>query len=131
MKKIILFLCLFSSNANALTGYTTTQIFDLTNPAGANQFSAVQDISGRNGYSIHCALTSTLQMTATIFASNQKITDPSQTQVFTSLSGTTQVITNSGYMYDVTITNVGYVKLQIGTFSGTGTAKCYFTTKDI
>lgn len=131
MKKIILLLFLLSSTAHALTGYSTTQIINLTNPSGANQFSAVQDISERNGYSIHCALTGTLQMTTTIYASNQKITDPSQTQVFTVLSGTTQVVTNTGLMYDVAITNVGYVKLQVGTFSGAGTAKCYFTTKDL
>ncbi len=122
-----MFICL---KANALVGSTTVQLFDLTNPSGADQFSLVQDVSERNGYSIHCDVTSTLQLTTSIYASDQKITSPTQTQAFTQLTGTTQVITNTGFMYDVVKSNVGYVKLKIGTFSGTGTLKCYLTAKD-
>lgn len=131
MKYLLLLTLLFSFNANALVGSSTKQIFDLTNPSGADLESAVQDVSERNGYSIHCDLTGTLQLTSSIYVSNQKIIDPTVTQKFTLMSGSTLVVTTAGIMYDVTISNVGYVKLKLGTFSGLGTAKCYITTKDI
>lgn len=131
MKFIFLIpLLLFSLSANALIGSKTTTIIDVTNPVGADIDAPVQDVSERGGYSIHCALSGTLQMTGSIYLSNQKVLG-TETQEFTLMSGTTQVITTAGVMYDVVITNAGYVKFRIGTFSGAGTAKCYLTTKDI
>ncbi len=128
---ILLFLLLLNPiQAYALIGTTTTQIFDLTNPSGADIDSPVVDVSERAGYSIHCAITGALEMTASIYVSNQKIISPAQTQVFTLLSDTTLVINSDGFMWDVVKSKVGYVKLRIGTFSGTGTLKCYLTAKD-
>lgn len=131
MKHILsLAILLFSLDAYALIGSKTTTIIDVTNPVGVDIDAPVQDVSERGGYSIHCALTGTLQMTGSIYLSNQKVLG-TETQEFTIMSGTTQVITTAGIMYDVVISNASYVKFRIGTFSGAGTAKCYLTTKDI
>ena len=128
--KTILLLLLFGLNANAQLANYTVKIFDLTNPSGADQFSKVQDITTKGGYSIQCIVTGTLSFTGTILVSNQNDVKP-VLQQFVSVSGTAQTINNTGYMYDIVQSNVGWVKLKIGTFTGTGTAKCYFTAKDI
>lgn len=127
---IFLPLLLITLNANALIGSYNVKIIDVTNPAGADIDSPVQDVSERGGYSIHCDLTGSLQLTGELYVSNQKVIAPAA-QAFTNLSGTSTVIDNAGFMYDIVISNVSYVKLRIGTFSGAGTAKCYLTTKDI
>ena len=128
--KTILLLLFFGLNANAQLANYTVKIFDLTNPSGADQTSPVQDITTKGGYSIQCILTGTLTFTGNILVSNQNDVKPALQQ-FVLVSGTTQIINNTGYMYDVVQSNVGYVELKIGTFTGTGTAKCYFTAKDI
>ena len=128
--KTILLLLLFGLNANAQLANYTVKIFDLTNPSGADQFSKVQDITTKGGYSIQCIVTGTLSFTGTILVSNQNDVKP-VLQQFVSVSGTAQTINNTGYMYDIVQSNVGWVKLKIGTFTGTGTAKCYFTAKHI
>jgi hypothetical protein len=131
MKKLMLLATLlFSMNANALIGSNTVKIIDVTNPVGADIEAPIQDVSERGGYSIHCILTGSLQLTGSIYLSNQPPAPPAS-QTFTLLSGSDQVIDNNGLLYDVVITNAGYVKFTIGTFSGVGTAKCYITTKDI
>jgi hypothetical protein len=128
--KILLPLLLLSMDAQALVGSYNVKILDLTNPVGADVDSSIEDVSERGGYSIHCDLTGTLQMTGTIYASNQKVVAPA-TRAFTSISGSTQAMTVAGFIYDVPISNASYIKLKVGTFVGAGTAKCYLTTKDI
>lgn len=123
-------LLLFALDASALIGSYNVKILDVTNPVGADLESSVQDVSERGGYSIHCDLSGTLTLEGSIYASNHKVVAPA-TQSFTLLSGTTAAMDNTGFIYDVPISNVSYVKLVIGTFAGAGTVKCYLTTKDI
>jgi len=132
MKNLILALVLLlSGNAHALIGTTNYQLFDLTSPSGANIDSAVIDVSQRAGYSIYCDLTGSMQFTGTILVSSQKVVDPLVTQTFTTMTGSTQLVTTNGFMWDVVNSKAGFIKLRIGTFSGAGTVKCYLTAKDI
>lgn len=130
MKKILFLSMFFCSYSYATIDNFTKKLFDLTNPSGADQFSAAIDISAKGAYSVYCALTGTLTFVSTLQSSNQNDVKPAL-QTFTDVTGTTQTITNAGFMYDVTLSSVSSVRQKIGTFTGTGTAKCYLTAKDI
>ena len=110
---------------------TGNQAGVITNPSGTI-LSDDLNVQTKGGYSVHFIVTGSLAFTCTLYASNQDDNPVGTPKAYTSVANSTITgINNQGFMYDITTSNVGFIQIQIGTFTGTGTVQCYFTAKDI